>query len=417
VEGKHVITIEALGTVANPHPLQERIAKLHGSQCGFCTPGIVMSLYALLRNAYDPLAQRYVLSEEMVELEGALDGNLCRCTGYKPILDAAKSFVREDLGGVVFEGEKKTKVGGEGESSGSDIFGAKGSGAGNCGRPGGCCKDSPPAKLPADEGSSDETGSSSETDITEAEEVPLSGATHGAPPKTCGRDDCCRLPSDGNKVAADAGSSKEENRFPQFNFKSYEPHTEIIFPPALRKYTKQPIFYGNEKKVWFRPTTIEQLVDLKHAYPSAKIVAGSSEVQVEVKFKHEKYAVSVYVGDIEGLKGFSIDEDKGEVIIGGNTSLTVLEKACLEGYNKLGKRAFVLEAIRKQLRYFAGRQVCSPHLSLAWLGLMGVRFGILLRPPEILLPHRPFRILTPCLSPLGLFSLRSQSLVENLRCL
>ena len=140
---------------------------------------------------------------------------------------------------------------------------------------------------------------------------------------------------------------RRKPNFPQFNFKSYEPHAEIIFPPTLRKYTKQPIFYGNEKKVWYRPTTIEQLVDLKHAYPSAKLVAGSSAVQVEVKFKHEKHAVSVYVCDIEGLKGDSIEEVKGEVSIGGNTSLMVLEKACLEGYNELGKRAFVLEAIRK----------------------------------------------------------------------
>ena len=83
-------------------------------------------------------------------------------------------------------------------------------------------------------------------------------------------------------------------------------------------------------------------------------------MQVEVNFKHEKYAVSVYADGIEGLKGFSIDEVKGEVIIGGNTSLTVLEQECLEGYNKLGKRAFVLEAIRKRLRYFAGRQVRFP---------------------------------------------------------
>ena len=64
---------------------------------------------------------------------------------------------------------------------------------------------------------------------------------------------------------------------------------------------------------------------------------------------------------------FPFDEIKGEVTIGGNTSLTVVEKACLEGYNQLGKRAFVLEAIRKELRYFAGRQVCCVHISPAWL--------------------------------------------------
>ncbi|KAF9980868.1 hypothetical protein BGZ65_004578, partial [Modicella reniformis] len=83
VEGKHVITIEGLGDHKNPHPVQERIALCYGSQCGFCTPGIAMSLYALLRNNPTP-------SEH--DVEESFDGNLCRCTGYRPILDAAKSF-------------------------------------------------------------------------------------------------------------------------------------------------------------------------------------------------------------------------------------------------------------------------------------------------------------------------------------
>ncbi|CAG8618143.1 10822_t:CDS:10 [Funneliformis mosseae] len=87
VDGKHVITIEGIGNVNNPHPVQERIALLHGSQCGFCTPGIAMSLYALLRNNPNP-------SEE--EIEECFDGNLCRCTGYRPILDAAKTFAKSE---------------------------------------------------------------------------------------------------------------------------------------------------------------------------------------------------------------------------------------------------------------------------------------------------------------------------------
>ncbi|KAF9215992.1 hypothetical protein BGZ59_011408 [Podila verticillata] len=83
VDGKHVITIEGLGDHKNPHPVQERIALCYGSQCGFCTPGIAMSLYALLRNKVTPTEH---------EVEESFDGNLCRCTGYRPILDAAKSF-------------------------------------------------------------------------------------------------------------------------------------------------------------------------------------------------------------------------------------------------------------------------------------------------------------------------------------
>jgi xanthine dehydrogenase/oxidase len=61
----------------------------------FVQPGIVMSIYALLRSA----AYRSQLTVDDVELEGALDGNLCRCTGYKPVLDAAKTFVEEYMNG------------------------------------------------------------------------------------------------------------------------------------------------------------------------------------------------------------------------------------------------------------------------------------------------------------------------------
>uniref|UniRef100_A0A8C2DMM8 xanthine dehydrogenase n=1 Tax=Cyprinus carpio TaxID=7962 RepID=A0A8C2DMM8_CYPCA len=75
-----VTTVEGIGSVASKlHPVQERIAKAHGSQCGFCTPGIVMSMYALLRNSPQP---------SMHDIQEAFQGNLCRCTGYRPILEA-----------------------------------------------------------------------------------------------------------------------------------------------------------------------------------------------------------------------------------------------------------------------------------------------------------------------------------------
>uniref|UniRef100_A0A8C1E900 xanthine dehydrogenase n=1 Tax=Cyprinus carpio carpio TaxID=630221 RepID=A0A8C1E900_CYPCA len=68
------------------HPVQERIAKAHGSQCGFCTPGIVMSMYALLRNNPQP---------SMHDVQEAFQGNLCRCTGYRPILEGYRSFTKD----------------------------------------------------------------------------------------------------------------------------------------------------------------------------------------------------------------------------------------------------------------------------------------------------------------------------------
>ena len=79
-----VTTVEGIGSMRiGLHPVQKRISQLFGSQCGFCTPGIVMALYTQLRSFPNSSPQ---------EIEASLDGNLCRCTGYRPILDAAKSL-------------------------------------------------------------------------------------------------------------------------------------------------------------------------------------------------------------------------------------------------------------------------------------------------------------------------------------
>ncbi|XP_062435402.1 aldehyde oxidase-like isoform X3 [Rhea pennata] len=87
--GTAVTTVEGIGsTKTRIHPVQERLAKCHGSQCGFCTPGMVMSIYTLLRNHPKPTSE---------QITAALAGNLCRCTGYRPILDACKTFCEESI--------------------------------------------------------------------------------------------------------------------------------------------------------------------------------------------------------------------------------------------------------------------------------------------------------------------------------
>jgi aerobic carbon-monoxide dehydrogenase small subunit len=81
-DGATVATVEGLaGAEAKLHPVQQAFHEAHGMQCGFCTPGFVMSVVALLER--DPEA-----SDE--ELMDALSGNLCRCTGYANIIEAAK---------------------------------------------------------------------------------------------------------------------------------------------------------------------------------------------------------------------------------------------------------------------------------------------------------------------------------------
>ena len=76
-----VTTVEALGTPDNLHPIQEAFRERHGAQCGYCTPGILMSLVPFLQENPDP-------TEE--EIREAISGNLCRCTGYQHIVDAVK---------------------------------------------------------------------------------------------------------------------------------------------------------------------------------------------------------------------------------------------------------------------------------------------------------------------------------------
>lgn len=326
-DGKHIITIEGIGSVANPHPLQERVAKMHGSQCGFCTPGIVMSLYALVRNAWDPKAGLFRLSERNVELEGALDGNLCRCTGYKTILEAAKTFVTEDLKGRVDSNSDTDEV-----EELADSF--KQTALGSCGRPGGCCRDGNAA---APCSSSTESSSSSLR-------------------KDSGSEDLGSSPS---SSVVSIGKTTTTPNTPK-DFKAYVPGTELIYPPALWNHRPRAICYGDENTLWFRPTTLQELLQLKSAFPSAKLVSGSSEVTIEQRIKGSEWNVLVYIGDITSLTS-SIPQDFSELnnhlVLFANTSLTEVERICQEGYRQLGRGGMVLEAMRRQLRYFGGRQI------------------------------------------------------------
>jgi len=83
LDGTQMLTVEDLATDGRPHAVQQAMVETHASQCGFCTPGFVMSLFQLYRTHDGTRAP----SRET--LDRALGGNLCRCTGYRPILEAA----------------------------------------------------------------------------------------------------------------------------------------------------------------------------------------------------------------------------------------------------------------------------------------------------------------------------------------
>lgn len=83
LDGKALFTVEDLAPAADQlHPVQQALVDRHGSQCGFCTPGFAMSLFALYENQPQCPARE--------EIDHTLSGNLCRCTGYRPIVDATR---------------------------------------------------------------------------------------------------------------------------------------------------------------------------------------------------------------------------------------------------------------------------------------------------------------------------------------
>ena len=85
LDATHVVTVEHLASAGALHPVQQALVDEHGSQCGFCTPGFVMSLYGLWLATEKPNGR---------QIEKALQGNLCRCTGYAPIVRAAEVMGR-----------------------------------------------------------------------------------------------------------------------------------------------------------------------------------------------------------------------------------------------------------------------------------------------------------------------------------
>jgi len=97
-DGREVMTVEGLAQGNQLHPIQEGFFEKHGLQCGFCTPGMMMTAYALLHDNPDP-------TEE--QIRWGISGNLCRCTGYVNIVEAIR-YAAEKMRGAETEREQGT---------------------------------------------------------------------------------------------------------------------------------------------------------------------------------------------------------------------------------------------------------------------------------------------------------------------
>eukprot|EP00887_Chlorella_sp_A99_P006651 scaffold3.g6651.t1 len=291
VEGMHVVTVEGIGNSRDGlHPVQERLANAHGSQCGFCTPGFVMSMYSLLRS------KREAPTEE--EIEENLAGNLCRCTGYRPIVDAFRAFAKSDPAAYTEEAIAASKAAG----------GADASSAASGKRPGGRV-------------------------------CPSTGQ-----PCACGEAD------GGSGDLVSRSEHKEKGCGP---LAPLAPTAEPIFPPELRTRVAASLELLGPRAAWHRPVDLAELLALKRAHPEAKLVVGNTEVGIEMKFKDAKYPVLVGATHVPELNAVAAN-DAG-VTLGASVTLSRVMKTFRRLIASLPRhQTSTLRAVVEQLRWFAG---------------------------------------------------------------
>ncbi|XP_071746954.1 xanthine dehydrogenase [Lepeophtheirus salmonis] len=269
LHGNAITTIEGIGSTKNKmHSIQKRIADSHGSQCGFCTPGIVMSMYTLYRNSCNP---------DIHDIETYLQGNLCRCTGYRPILEGFKIFT-EDWTKYSFPSSK------------------------------GC-----------------------------------NGPVNGK---------CCQDQSN------EEGLECHSSLFDGISFIPPDPSQEPIFPQELRSniYSKQSLIFHSESMTWFKPSDLKELLKLKSEYPHAKIVVGSTELGVEMKFRNILYPVMIQASHLKEMN--EILDCGNYISIGASCSLTDIVDFCTDSIKSLPEyKTRILKEMKDMLKWFAGQQV------------------------------------------------------------
>ncbi|KAM1342911.1 hypothetical protein ACFX11_007181 [Malus domestica] len=242
VEGMHVITVEGLGSHKQGlHPIQESLARSHGSQCGFCTPGFIMSIYALLRSSQKPP------NEE--QIEECLAGNLCRCTGYRPIVDAFRVFAKTNDTPYINTSSLS--------SEGGEFV------CPSTGKPCSC-------------------GLKSESSCTTHE-----SGTHG------------------ERYAPVSYSEIDGSTYTDKEF--------IFPPELLLRKSTYLSLTGFGGLRWFRPLRLKQVLGLKEKYPDAKLLVGNTEVGIEMRLKNIQYKVLIFVTNVPELSKLTVKDDGIEI--------------------------------------------------------------------------------------------------------
>lgn len=286
VEGMHVITVEGIGNrKLGLHPVQESLASSHGSQCGFCTPGFVMSMYALLRSSQTPPTEQ--------QIEESLAGNLCRCTGYRPIMDAFRVFAKTD--DLIYTG------GNLASRQGNEFI------------------------------------------------CPSTGK-----PCSCGQN------SDGNSDIMKKSKACNERYNPlsysEIDGSKYNDR-ELIFPPELLLRRSSFLsLSGSGGLKWYRPLSLQHVLELKAKYPDARLVVGNTEVGIEMRLKRMQYKVIVSVAQVPELNILNVKDDGLEIGAAVRLSelLSVLRRVSSE---RAAHEISSCNAFIEQIKWFAGTQI------------------------------------------------------------
>ena len=238
--GREVITVEGIGCPTNLHPVQRTMVECHGSQCGYCTPGFICSMFEGFYR--DDLRTHD-------ELDDQLSGNLCRCTGYRPIRDAAiEAFLLRSSRG----NEAQTKRGKRKAKNGNES------------------------------------------------EIPHVGC-----------------------------------------------YDEDIFAERLKKSAAKPgaaeYEFAGEK--FFRPASLTELFRLKKENPEARLIAGATELGLDITKRHKKFPTLISVEAVPELR--EIKSTETEWHIGAAVTLTQIEE----------KMAGEFPALGDMLRMFGSRQI------------------------------------------------------------
>lgn len=339
VHGTQIITVEGISTKdattgqVQPHAIQQRLAFLFGSQCGFCTPGIVMSFYATLRDSY---ATGKGLSER--DIERSMDGNLCRCTGYRPILDALKTFATRPM----TDGERTE------HASQPPVFKSEVS----CPMGADCCqvkktenncqsqRPLPPSSL---EAARKRVGASGDDallpyDSKHASSEPI------FPPWLLKRDKSTTVTTSAKQTLWDSqdltfvdvadhqhanaafDDDDDNDDGANHNTSSSSSSSSSSSPPSSSGSTPVKSTQTSPVTVvWHRPGSLASLLATLRFYNqqgiSPKLRAGDSECRIEVRFAGRRYSVNVWVGHLAELQTFDGSSSQS-ISIGAGLSLS-----------------------------------------------------------------------------------------------